>query len=299
MYLRNNLKPLFHNLPLGYISICIVISTILGMGAHNLVTRFLQQPPNNLSQILGGNFFKGVILLIHVVIALATMILYALINRHWKLKNFWVKVFAFALLLAVINENFLRRFLMEIIADKRNVIYEFLLVAVPAYISYIFVALSVVTFFSFQKIGWWKYVIAFLLAVLGYQFIENLMHSALFTLFPLDPGGHFTQGAYDFGVQIAIYLTYLVPVAGMYIAYLWIRESFPQRGRGLLYFLLLVGVHGQFLGIFQIATSQGNMLNRILYYGSFWWELLVVAYTIVFFVERKSVICSFSRENYQ
>ena len=85
------------------------------------------------------------------------MVLYALISRHWRLKSFLVQVFAFALLLAVINENLLRRFLMDIIADNRNIGYEFLLLAVPAYISCIFVAGTVVTFFSFQKKRLWKF----------------------------------------------------------------------------------------------------------------------------------------------
>src|ERR1700722_19647378 len=99
----NTLKVLFRHLPLGYIFVAIVISTILGMGAHNLITQLLQQPSNTLYQSL-GQYFSVALLLIHSLQAIAAMILYKLISRHWKLKNFWIQVFAFALLLAVINE---------------------------------------------------------------------------------------------------------------------------------------------------------------------------------------------------
>lgn len=197
------------------------------------------------------------------------------------------KIIAFALLLAVINENFLRRFLMEIIADHRNIDYEFLMIAVPVYITYVVVAWIIVTFNSYFKNIWSK-MITLMLVVLCYQYLENVIHTFLLSIFQLNAGGQLTQGPYGLDVLIAIYATYLVPVTGMYLTYIWIRESFPQHGKGLLYFLLLVGVHGQFIGIFQIATSQGNIFYRILYYGSFWWELLIVAFTIVFFIERRN-----------
>jgi len=294
----NNLKALFNHLSLGYISIAIIISTLLGMAGHDLITQLLQQPQNASTQSLGKNF--STILFIHLIEAFSTMVLYALINRYWGLKSLLVKTFIFALLLAVINENFLRRFLMDIIADHRNIGYEFLLVAVPAYISYILVAGTVVTFFSFQKKWLWKYVIAFVLVVFEYQYIESMIHAVLMSFFHLSPGGHFTQGPYDLSILISIYSTYLIPVTGMFITYLWIRQSFPKQAsiRGLLFFILLVGVHGQLHGIFQIATSQGHILYRILYYGSFWWELLIVAFTIVFFVENSQAVKKFFHDLY-
>src|SRR5262249_50190112 len=132
----------------------------------------------------------------------------------------------------------------------------------------------------------WSKIIALMVVALCYQYLEDVGNAFLMSIFQLNAGGQFTQGSYGLEVLIAIYATYLVPVAGMYVTYIWIRGSFPQHGRGLLYFFLLVGVHGQLLGIFQIATSQGNIFYRILYYGSFWWELLIVAFTIVFFIER-------------
>ena len=89
--------------------------------------------------------------------AFAAMILYALISRHWKLKNFWAQVFAFALLLAMIRERFLFMFLMEIIADNRNISYEFMLSAVPAYLTFLFVAGIIVKLFSLQKKSKWHY----------------------------------------------------------------------------------------------------------------------------------------------
>jgi len=281
----NRLKALFNHLPLRYIFICIVISTVLSMAGHDLVLQFLSKPPNTLLQSLGQYYFWAMFF-ICALQALSAMILYALISRHWKLTIFWIQVIAFALLLAVMNENLLRRFLMEIIADHRHIGYEFLMVALPAYITFVFVAWVIVMFFSSQKKAWWS-VIVLMVTALGYQYIPDLVHSILMAIISLDSGGQSTQGPYGISVLVAIYTTYLLPVAGMYIAYLWIRESLPQQGRSLLYFILLVGVHGQLLGIFQIATSQGNIFYRILYYGSFWWELLIVAYSIVFFVERK------------
>lgn len=284
-YALAGFKSLFRNIPIAYIFACIMISTILGMAGHDLVTQFLLKPPNTLSQSL-GRYYLLATFSIHIVQAFSALILYDLLCRNWKLKNFWIKVIAFALLLAVINENFLRRFLMEIIADHRNIDYEFFMVAVPAYITFAVIALVIVTFNSFC-INRWSKIIALIMVALCYQYLEYVIHTFLMSFFQLNAGGQFTQGSYGLEVLIAIYTTYLLPVTGMYVAYLWIRESFPQYGRGLLYFLLLVGVHGQLLGIFQIATSQGNILYRVLYYGSFWWELLIVALTIIFLIERR------------
>ncbi len=283
----NSFRTEFHDLPIWYLSICVVISTILGMSVHHFIVHILQQPPNYLSQAMGGYLLKFAIVLIHILQALATIILYALISRHWKLKSYWIQVLVFAVILAAINENLLRRFIMEILANKIEVSYEFILVAIPAYLSFALPALFIVTFFSyFKKIGWWKYIILFVLVFLSYQYVETFAHSTITALFPLKPGG-ITLGDYGFIVTIFIFATYLIPVASMCIAYLWSRKSFPKRGRGFLYFLLLVGVHGQLIGFFQMATSQGNLFYRILYYGSFLWELLIVTYTIVFLVERK------------
>jgi hypothetical protein len=234
---------------------------------------------------------------IHIIQALSAITLYALINHHWNIRNFWLQVFSFALLLAVINENFLRRFFMDIIADQRNIAYEFIMVAMPAYITFIFVSWIIVVFFSKKEKAWWMSSIALMLATLAYQYLPDLAYSTLMTFIHLDKGGQFTQGPYSVTVLIAIYVTYLLPVTGMYIAYIWTRESFPRYGRGVLYFFLLVGVHGQLLGIFQITTSQGNNFYRILYYGSFWWELLIAAYTITFFIEKRRSIQRLLRMN--
>lgn len=292
----NRLKALFNNLPFSYIFTCIVISTVLSMASHDLVTQFLSKPPNTLLQSLGHYYFVA-IFSIHIIQALSAITLYALINHHWNIRNFWLQIFLFALLLAVINENFLRRFLMDIIADQRNIAYEFIMVAIPAYITFIFVSWIIVVFFSKKEKAWWMSIITLMLAALAYQYLPDLVYSTLMTFIHLDQGGQFTQGSYGASVLIAIYVTYLLPVTGMYIAYIWTRESFPAYGRGVLYFFLLVGVHGQLLGIFQIATSQGNILYRILYYGSFWWELLIAAYTIAFFMEKRLSIQGLLRIN--
>jgi len=288
---RESKTMLFNHLTIGYVVMTIVIATVAGMAGHELVTRFLQKPPFAWNWNLEQDFFLFM-LLMYSIKTLATIFLYALIDQHWRLENFLARTFAFALLLAVINENFLRRFLMEIIADHRNPAWEFLLVAVPSWFSYIVVAATICLLFSFQTRSLWKYPFAFILVLLEYQYLETAIYSILKTFIHLNPGGNYTQGSYETGIIIASYLTYLLPVTGMFITWLLTRKSFPTGFgiKGILFFLLLVGVHGQLLGVLQIATSEGNILYRILYFGSFWWELLIVAYTIVFFVERKLAI---------
>lgn len=205
------------------------------MAAHSFVTQFVQQPPNTLAET-PGPYYSLAILLIHALQAAAAMIFYAMIRRHWELQNFPLRVLVFALLLATINENLFRRFLMDIIADHRHVGYEFLVIAMPTYTSFLFVALIVVTLFDFQKRNILIYSTGFLLATLGYQLPHSA--SALMSSLLSSAGGESTRGPYNYDVLVASYVTYLLPVAGMYVAYFWTRLSLPKHGRSILFFFV-------------------------------------------------------------
>ncbi len=227
-------------------------------------------------------------LLTYGIQIIASMYFYTLLKRHWKLKNPWIQTLAFAVLLAVINQEFLRMYLMEIIADHRNIGYEFLLIAIPIYFSYLFVAGMIVWLFSISQRHWLIYTSVFVFTILGYQYLPSLSHSFLIHLLTLSRGGYLSPGTtYGRIIQISSFITFLLPVAGMYVAYILIRDSLPKNNRGLWYFLLLVCITGELKVFLEIITSEGNIFYRILYYGSFWWELIVISYLIVFFIERK------------
>src|SRR5262249_34682954 len=103
------------------------------------------------------------------------------------------------------------RFLMEIIADHRKIDYEFLMIAVPAYITFAVIVLVIVIFNSFYK-NLWSKIIALVMVTLCHHYLEDVMHTFLMSILQLNAGGQFTQGPYGLEVLIAIYATYLVPL---------------------------------------------------------------------------------------
>jgi hypothetical protein len=263
-----------------YIAIAIVLTGMISVSTHVLILQYFQAPNINLDPFI--NQICGYLIRFGTVTA--SMFIYLYSKEYWINIKPFNRVILFAILILALTESFLRGPVMEVISGAPWM-YEILL-AIPTYTIYLGLSLIICTFVQAvsekKQFRFFQYIVlAVLTTVLLYWGVKKIMHYSLVPLLAHVPQPQASANQLPYGMNILIpaYVTYMEPTIATFIVFYLIKDqlsAFNTMTKGFIMAGIIITIHAGVFSILQIASSSGNFLYRVFYYGQFLWEYLAL-----------------------
>lgn len=275
-----------------FLLIAIILTGIISLSLHAIIINYFSAPTLKINPHLNQISYY----VINFGTVIGSMFIYASSKKYWNKIRLGYRVILFAILITALLEGLFRMPFMNILVATPWIteVAPQIIKASIGYIGYIMLSFMICIFVplaSKQTRREFLYNVASaILITIVFVFTKNI---ASYLLTPIamtieDPNTQIASLPYGMDILIPAYITFIEPVIAVFIVYCLIREHFSAYStliKGLMMGILIIILHAGVYSVLQIASSEGNILYRIFYYGQFLWEYIALGLLTVMSID--------------